>query len=384
MKRVCCLCLLLALLLLGCRNGAKTVALSEAATARASATPRHVPVEVFEVNAPTEERAQSIPAVIAAEGTAIVLAGRDGVIVALSGQEGAHVKQGEVLARLADDETRAHLRQAELEVTRLQFEERQYEAMIKVNRSELARQQTLARDGLVSQTEIERAQYKLEVSEQELEKTRLATRMAQARAETAKLEVDKTLIRAPLTGLITQQSARLGSSITRNEKLFEVAPSGPLEVRFQLAQSDSWQPRRGELIQLARTGDEHIIASARIERLAPIADHASNARAYWATVRGGATLIPGTAVFVQRPQTQHNTGWWIPRAAFAADAELQRGSSAVLLMVENGKCAARTIWLSAVVGDQVEVRSGIERGDQIILLPAAELKAGDEVTVSKP
>ena len=71
-----------------------------------------------------------------------------------------------MLVRLSDDDSAAQLRQTELEITRLQFEERQYEATIKVNRSELTRQQILGREGITSESEIERAQYKVEVSQQ--------------------------------------------------------------------------------------------------------------------------------------------------------------------------------------------------------------------------
>ena len=383
MKSALWVLLLLSLLLTGCRDG-KTVALSGTTTAEAATpeTVRPVTVEVFEVAAATEGRPQPIPAVISVERTAAVLAKRDGIIIWLGGQEGAHVKQGEVLARLNDDESNAQLRQTELEITRLQIEERQYEAMLRVNRSELERQQKLAHDGIVSQSEIERAQYKVEVSQQELDKTKLATRMAQARTEAAKLEVEKTVIRAPLTGIVTQRLAKLSSSVVRNDKLFEIAQLAPLEVRFQLAQTDAWQPRPGALVQLALADDQRVVATARLQRLAPVADAASNARSYFAILLGNTTLIPGTAVSVLRPHTNVISGYWIPRAAFAVSEDLQRGTSAVLLVVEDGKCTARTVWLGALASDQVEVRSGLMTGDQIVLTSSAGLKPGVRVTVN--
>lgn len=370
-------------LLTGCNGGAQTVALNRVP----SPTPtteaaRPIPVEVFEVVAAAEGRTQPIPAVISVESTAAVLAKRDGLIVRLEVQEGARVKQGQLLAQLEDDESKAQLRQVELEVARLQYEEKQYEATIKVNRSEFTRQQTLGREGITSQTEIERAQYKVEVSQQELEKTRLATRMAQARVEAAKLEVEKTVLRAPLSGIVTMRAARLGSSVVRNDKLFEIAQLAPLEVRFQLAQSDAWQPQPGDVVPLTLTGDARVIAQARVQRRAPVADAASNARSYVAIVTGNAPLIPGTAVSVLPPPSHAPRGLWIPRAAFAANDALARGSSAIILVVENGVCAARTVWLTNVASDQVEIRSGLLTGEQVILTPPPDLKPGMRVTVS--
>ena len=208
--------------------------------------------------------------------------------------------------------------------------------------------------------------------------------MAQARAEAAKLEVEKTVIRAPLTGVITQRLAKLGTSVVRNDKLFEVAQLTPLEVRFQLAQSEAWQPQVGSQIQLALAGESRLVATARIQRLAPVADAASNARSYFARLPSGTNLIPGTAVSVLRPRSASNAGSWIPRAAFAANEDLQRGTSAVLFVVENDKCAARTVWLGAVANDQVEIRSGLASGDRVILTPAPDLKPGASVDGTVP
>jgi RND family efflux transporter MFP subunit len=382
MKRALWGCLLVGYLFAGCRSGAQSVTMNRPAPSASLSAARPLPVEVFTVAAAPEGRAQPVPAIIAAAGTAVVLAKRDGVIVWLGGQEGTRVKAGDVLARLSDDDSAAQLRQAELEITRLQIEERQYEAMLKVNQSELARQQKLARDGLNSQSEIERAQYKVEVSEQELDKTKLATRMAQARREAVKLEVEKTVLRAPLTGLVTQRLAQLGTSVVRNDKLFELAPHAPLQVRFQLAQTDAWQPQPGALLPLALTGEQRAVATARLQRRAPVADAASNARSYFATLPFGTALIPGTAVSVLRPHTTVSRGWWIPRAALAATQELQPGTSAVLWVVENDQCAARTVWLGATASDQVEIRTGLQAGDRIILTPPPELQAGTPVTVN--
>ena len=141
------------------------------------------------------------------------------------------------------------------------------------------------------------------------------------------------------------------------------------------------EPHGDALVRL-HADDQRVVATARLQRLAPVADAASNARSYFAILLGNTTLIPGTAVSVLRPHVNASTGYWIPRAAFAVSEDLQRGTSAVLLVVENGRCAARTVWLGALASDQVEVRSGLMTGDQIVLTSSAGLKPGVGVTVN--
>src|SRR5438477_4264820 len=62
-----------------------------------------------------------VPAALSVEVTALVLAQRDGTISQLSAQEGSRVTKAQVIAQLSgDDDLRARLRQAELEITRLE------------------------------------------------------------------------------------------------------------------------------------------------------------------------------------------------------------------------------------------------------------------------
>jgi multidrug efflux pump subunit AcrA (membrane-fusion protein) len=128
-----------------------------------------------------------IPAALSVEDTAIVLAELEGRIVSTTEEEGARVSKGAILATFNDEAQQSQLRQAELDVSRLKVEGQQLQALIKLNRSELDRELLLASQGLVSKGEVERAQYKLEQSLQEFEKTRLATESAAARVEVVKL-----------------------------------------------------------------------------------------------------------------------------------------------------------------------------------------------------
>lgn len=350
------------------------------AAANSSATPRHaMAVEVIEVQPKKAADEQIIPAAISVENTALVLAQRDGIIIQLHGQEGTPVTKGEVLAQLNDDDLRSHLRQAELEVSRLVIEEREYDALIKVSRSELEQEQALLQDGLSSKRQVDRAQYKLAVATQELEKTRLASQTAQAKVEAAKIEIEKTVIHAPLSGVITHRYVKLGAGAVKNDKLFEVSQLSPLEVKFQLPQAEKARIKPGHLVNLSLAESDRVVARARIRRLDPVADAASNTLGYLADVVGGDSLMPGMAVNVRVPRAAAASAFLVPRAAFPSTASLRAGAASTLFVLENGKCAARTVWVQAVEGERVEIGSGLAAGDRVILTPPPELKAGDLV-----
>jgi RND family efflux transporter MFP subunit len=383
-KIIICLLLLSGSLLASCTSGGRALAPDGRASTNSTANARPIAVHVYEAqpSPATTDGELLIPAAISVQDTAIVLAEREGRLIILRGQEGMRVAKGEVLAQINNNDQMNQLRLAEIEINRLKVEELQYGALVKLNRSELARELLLAKEGVSSKSDVERAQYKLDQSTHEYEKTRLATESARARAEAVKIEVEKSVIRAPISGIITRRHVTLGTNVARNDKLFEVSKLAPLEIKFQLPQSEKEKISVGQTVNLSAGGSDRIIATARIRRIDPVADATSNTLGYLADITGGSGLMPGLTVNVRLPLPANSLTFWLPRAAFPPNAELRSGASSMLFVVEGVQVSHRTVLLGAIEGDQVEVRSGIVGGERVILLPPAELKSGDVVEIN--
>jgi membrane fusion protein, multidrug efflux system len=346
---------------------------------KAAPAPTPVSVNVIEVFPTTVAGDLLVPASLSIENTAVVLAQRDGTIMQLEVGEGARVAQGQVLARLNDEEQRAELRQLEIDVNRLRIEEQQYKSLINVNRNELERELVLAKDGLTSKAEVERAQYRLDVSKSEYEKTRLATQSAEARVDAAKLELAKSIIRAPRSGTLTRRHVSQGTGVVKGDKLFEIAELSPLTVKFQVPQAEASRLSAGQVVSLSLT-DERPVARARIRRIDPVADATSSTIGYLADIVADAGgLVPGLTVNVHVPRASAAASIWIPRAAFPAGSEPRTGTTTTLFVIENDRCAARQVLVNAAAGDQVEISSGLVSGERVILAPPTGLKLGDLV-----
>ena len=367
----------------GCGGGSQTVSgnAQHAANLSAAATAPPVAVNVAAPQPSASAGDLLIPASVSVENTAVVLAQRDGTVIQLRGQEGERVARGAVLAQLGDEEQRSQLRQAELEVKRLTVEEQQYDALVKLNRNELERERLLAREGVSSKRDVENAEYKLAQSVHEYEKTRLATQAARARYEAVKIEIEKSVVRAPVGGVIMRRHVNLGTGVAKNEKLFEISPPAPLEVRFQLPQDEGVRLGPGQVVLLSPAGGDQIIARARIRRLDPRADPTSNTIGYVAQVAGGAGLMPGLAVTVRIPRAAIGSALYVPRTAFPAGSNLHQGAVETLLVVQGDVCADRSVVVNEVDADRVEVISGLNLGDLVIVAPPAHLKAGDKIEI---
>lgn len=340
-----------------------------------------VGVRVYDVVPSVARGDLLIPAALSIEGVAVVTTRRDGAIAQLKVLEGSRVAKGNVIANLSgDDELRAQLRQADLETKRLIVEQRQLEALVRLDRNELEREQILAKDGLTSQKDVEHAQFKFEAASLELDKSRVAYQAAQAKVEEVKAELSRSVINAPISGIVTHLYVELGSSVAKNDKLIEISPASPLQVKFQLPQAERGRLGPGSVVGIAPAEQDSVVARARVRRIQPVADAASNTFGYVAEVMGGRGLMPGQAVNVRVPRTASTPNQLVPLSAFPANSDLRPGTAAMLFVVDGNRCVARSVWVNALYGDQVEIVSGLNAGDQVILSPPAQLKAGDIVT----
>ena len=204
-----------------------------------------------------------------------------------------------------------------------------------------------------------------------------------------KVEIEKTIIRAPFGGLVTHRYASPGTNIVRNDKLFEIAQTSPLEVKFQTPQSEAGRIRAGSVVGLSLPGDDRVIARVRISWMDPVADAASNSVGYRAEVASSAGLWIGMAVNVRLASPSAVPVIWIPLIAFPNRIVPQRGSSQSILVREGlvregARCAIRTVTITEIDGDQAGIGSGLMPGDQVILAPPAELKPGDPIETKKP
>ncbi len=366
--------------LAGCT--AKPEPLRPGSPSNAIAAKRPVAVHVVEARPSAAGGDLLVPAALSVEVTALVLARRDGTISLLGAQEGSRVTKGQIIAQLTgDDDLRAQLRQAELEVTRLEIEAREYEALVKLNKNEVERETILFKQGLTPERDVERAQFKYEAAVLELEQKRVAGQAAQSKVGEVKAELEKFTIHAPLAGMVTHRFAKLGANVVKNDKLFEITQLAPLEVRFQVPQTEKGGLGPGSIVSLSPVEKEQILARARIRRVDPIADAASNTLGFLADVIGGPGLMPGMAVNVHIPRSGAGATVWIPQTAFPTGADVRKGAASTVFVAAGDKCAARAVWVNSVAGDQVEIISGLAMGDRVILSPPTELKAGDPVEV---
>ena len=258
---------------------------------------------------PVLSKPEEIPAsveflsVLSVEQQVDVLAQREGILVDLACDEGSQVEKGAVLARLDDRSLVAELDRAQNNLTVAQENVKYNEAEVKAQQAAYRRAQELRKYGLNSEATLEEAEFKATGAQHDLESWRAVVARSQAEIRLAELEVEKTRIRAPFSGVVARRYIRLGQGVLKDEKCFRLSELAPLRVRFLVPETAALRPKTGMLVNLSLVSDSQRIFAARVQKVSPTVDPASGSYEVTAylTAPDLSDLRPGMAVRVLWP-----------------------------------------------------------------------------------
>ena len=195
-----------------------------------------------------------------AVNSAFVKARVAGELQGLSVREGDFVQAGQVLARVDASENQSRARQArnQADASKAQVEvaQRQYD-----NNTSLVNQ------GFISKTA-------LDTSLANLNAAKSTYQAALAATDVATKAVDDTVLRAPISGQISQRLAQLGERVGVDTRILEIVDLSRLELEATLSAADSSLVRVGQTAELQIEGGSQRI-TARVVRINPSAQAGS-------------------------------------------------------------------------------------------------------------
>ncbi len=158
-------------------------------------------------------------------------------IVEVYAQNGDYVQQGDPLVRLEDYEYRERLEQSRASLRINEAQMRQAEASLNEARNELRRQQTLAERDLISEVELERAELQVQSAEATLELTQAQVDQARSTMAERQDELNRTIIRSPISGIVGGRNAEVGMQANNNTLLFTVGDVDNTKVIVSLTEN---------------------------------------------------------------------------------------------------------------------------------------------------
>jgi len=244
-----------------------------------------------------------ILSVLSVEHQADVSSERDGIVVSIEEDEGSSVEVHDTLGRLDDRTLQMELIKARDDLRVSQNNLKFKEAELKAKNAAYQRQQQLREAGLSSQAGLEVAEFEAKGAEYDLHGWEALVESNQAEIHRVEIQIDQTRLRAPFSGAVVRRYIKEGQSVSKGDKCFRVSQLAPLQVQFQVPEDSSPWPVRGAEVGLELAGEAGRILTARVVKVSPTIDPASDSFNVIAQLTGPVNpdLRPGMAVRVIWP-----------------------------------------------------------------------------------
>lgn len=283
---------------------------------------------------------------------------------------GSSVKKGEVLADIDTPEIDQQLAQAIAA-------RRQTAASLDLAKSSVERWEQMRQRDVVSQ--------------QELDERKSAYAQAQANLAAADADVSRLQnlagfkrVVAPFSGVITRRNVDIGDLISpatgdASRALFVLAQTDPLKVYVYVPQAYANLVKVGQQVEVTQSEMPGQVFHGKIERTAGAIDTATRTLQIEVSLpnREG-KLLPGAYVQVALPAGAAKT------LTIPTNALLFRGEGPRAAIVGNdSKVKLQPVTIGQDFGSTLEILSGIQPGDRLILNPPDSLADGDDVVATE-
>jgi RND family efflux transporter MFP subunit len=181
------------------------------------------------------------------------------------------------------------------------------------------------------------------------------------------------VIRAPTAGVVSKRAALIGSVVNPTTELFRLIRDGRIELDAQVPELDLDVVRPGQSARILR-GAEAYAGTVRL--VAPVVDAASRLGIVHIALGRGTPLKPGMFARAEIDVGEASS-LAVPDAALV----FRDGRPGVFAINAENRVALHAVETGLRKAGWVEVTTGVERGQRIVVAGAGFLNDGDLVRV---
>lgn len=201
---------------------------------------------------------------------------------------------------------------------------------------------------------------------------------AKARLALAEAKLAESVITAPFAGTITKVHVRPGGMAVAKAPLIELTDLSSVVARFAVPETSAASVRPGIVVEFKLDAYPGKVFGGEIVRVYPDLDRRMRTRTVEARINATAELMPGMFGRLKlNLETAHDAIVLPAEALLSTPA----GRKAVFV-VENGKAMRRFVETGIEEENQVQILSGIDPGDKVVVSGNEKLKDGAFVSLA--
>lgn len=324
---------------------------------------------------------------------------------------GQEVAPGEVLLQLDDEQLALQVRQAEAslalakaneqrargstEVAQAEENLRQLEAGLEHAKKKLASSETLYQAGAISREELDAARLEVEIkqSQVDLAKKQLPavkagstaslegyiaqTAQAQAALDLVLYQWEHATVRSSSGGRVLELDLLPGDTVTPNQQLAVVGVLDKLEIEAEVSEIDARRIKVGQAVEISSGATEKAAYQGRVTAVAPQAVKVVKSQGEQTIVPlvievdSPSELLPGT-----NADLNITTGLEESALAVPFESLLDTDDGYQVFVIEDGIARLRQVTIGISDESYVQIVSGVQEGETVILNPPEEVEDG--------
>ncbi len=256
-------------------------------------------------------------------------------------------------------------------ITRLLFREGQFvgagtplvkidDAMLRAQAERAAADRDLANQQL---ERVRRLRAENASSAADLERAEAAARSAEAALSLLTLQIERTTVRAPFSGVVGQRFVSRGDYVTSASRLLTLQTVDPQRAVLDVPERYAVQLRPGQTVEFTVAAQPDRVFNAHVEFVDPVVQDVNRTIVVKARAPNGDRLLrPGMFIEARLATATRENAIVIPEDAI----QPQRTGNVAWAVVE-GKASRRVVELGARSQGMVEILSGIKAGELVVV-----------------
>ena len=328
---------------------------------------------------------------IVAQRKAAVASKVTGRLVALMVEEGSKVTKGQVIARMESEDVTATRNQvaANLNTARATLEQ------VKAERDnalqEYTRYKMLVDRGAVSQSDYDVVETRNRRAVEGVKASESAVKAGAAALQNADAGLDYTLIRAPFDAIVLTKNADIGDIVTpigaaANAKaaVVTIADMNSLQVEVDVSETSIATIQVGQPCDIQLDALANLRFRGEVYAIVPTVDRSK--ATVMVKVRfldKDPRMLPDMSAKVSFLSRSIAPDELKPRLAVSQSALIQKGEQRFVFLLNGTRVKETTVRVGVKFGDMLEILSGLQPGDRVVLRPPKGLQDGMKIKIAE-
>jgi len=320
-----------------------------------------------------------------------------GKVIEVDTDEGMHVKEGQIIARLDCSESDAALASAKADRIATQATVEDLQVNLANADRELKRTQQLTDAGVSTPQALDAARTLADSYRARIALTKQQIAAADRKIDVAQENVNNCTIRAPFSGQVVSKDAQVGEMVSpisagggfTRTGIATIVDMQSNEIEVDVNESYIARVKPHQKVVATLDAYPNWQIPSHVRTIIPTADRQK------ATVKVRITfdqldprILPDMGVKVaflgdEQPRTGASSGAAAAKALIPTSAVRQQDGKPSVFLVHDGKVERRAVTLGSPRGDDVEVLAGVSEGDTLVAKVPENLRDGQTVVIKQ-